>query len=219
MSVTDLKPTLTATLSPDKINNKTLIDSISKQLRTDLSEEMDYFTIPEELWDYLKKIYSITQEEVVLLFMDNLQMYLYFRILLISLISFSEMSFFSNDTLSLYYLICLTKIQDIIERFVIDDNVDGDSSLVIEIYPLSVGISCSESAKKDSTQKIILSRQTTLKEVAEKIRNAFQIPATVKKPARFLFRSNDENSLGHPCEISNKVTLNNSGYGIQDVRS
>ena len=69
MPGTDSKPTSTSitasTPSPDKINNKTLIDIVSKQLRKDLSEEMDYFTIPEELWDYLKKAYSITQEEVV----------------------------------------------------------------------------------------------------------------------------------------------------------
>jgi len=58
--------TTASTPSPDKINNKTLIDSVSKKLRTDLTEEIDYYVIPEELWDYLKKTYSITQEEVML---------------------------------------------------------------------------------------------------------------------------------------------------------
>ena len=69
MAGPDSKPTAATTAStpsPDKINNKTLIDSVSKKLRTDLTEEIDYFVIPEELWDYLKKTYSITQEEVML---------------------------------------------------------------------------------------------------------------------------------------------------------
>lgn len=49
--------------SPDKINNKTLLDS-NKQLRTDLTEEIDYFYIPEELWNYFTKIYQVNQEQV-----------------------------------------------------------------------------------------------------------------------------------------------------------
>ncbi len=69
MAGPDSKPTgvtTAGTPSPDRINNKTLIDSVSKKLRTDLTEEIDYYVIPEELWDYLKKTYSITQEEVML---------------------------------------------------------------------------------------------------------------------------------------------------------
>jgi hypothetical protein len=101
---------------------------------------------------------------------------------------------------------------------VIDDNVDGDSALVIEIHPLNVCISCSDSAKKEAKQAVVLSRQTTLKEVADTIMNAFQISPTRNRPARLLFKSEDENAPVHHCEISNKVTLNNSGYGPQDVR-
>ena len=78
-------------------------------------------------------------------------------------------------------------------------------------------MSCSESAIKDSIQQVYMSRQTTLKGVADKIIDIFQIPTTLDRPTRFLFRSCEENVQSHQCEISDTVTLNNSGYGFQDV--
>ena len=53
---------LTNFLSPDRINNKTLLNT-DNQLKQ-LTEEVDYYTICEELWNYLVKIYGITQQEV-----------------------------------------------------------------------------------------------------------------------------------------------------------
>lgn len=154
--------------SPDKINNKYLLND-SKHLKNNLTEELDFYTIPEELWSYLTKIYTLTQKE------------------------------------------------DIIERKVIDDNLDGESSLLIEIYPLIVTISCSESSKKDAVITTVMSRQTTLPDVIDKIRTQFQIPASLKRPARLFFKSKD-NKIMHPVtEITSKVTLNNSGYGVQDI--
>lgn len=52
------------TQKPDKINNKNLLSTTTKQLKANLTEEIDYFTIPEELWLYLTRIYSFTQKEV-----------------------------------------------------------------------------------------------------------------------------------------------------------
>ena len=49
--------------SPDKINNKSLLDS-NKQLKADLTEDIDFYYIPEELWSYFTKIYSVSQEQV-----------------------------------------------------------------------------------------------------------------------------------------------------------
>ena len=49
---------------PDAIDNKCLFKPESKVLKEGIQEEIDYYTIPEELWDYLVKIYSIAQPEV-----------------------------------------------------------------------------------------------------------------------------------------------------------
>lgn len=103
-----------------------------------------------------------------------------------------------------------------IERHVIDDKMDGESALLIEIRPLTVKISCSESAKKDAIKSMIMSRQTPLVEVVNKIRSAFNVPPSLKRKTRLFFKSSEDKSM-HPCKITETVTLNNSGYGIQDV--
>ena len=54
-------------LSPDKINNKTLLNITEQQgyhLKKELTEEIDYYTVCEELWTYLVHIYSINSSEV-----------------------------------------------------------------------------------------------------------------------------------------------------------
>lgn len=51
--------------SPDKINNKTLLNS-DNQLKTQLTEEVDYYMICEELWNYLVSVYSTTSPEVII---------------------------------------------------------------------------------------------------------------------------------------------------------
>jgi hypothetical protein len=52
-------------VSPDRINNACLMKpNDSKHLRDDLTEEVDFYTAPEELWKYLASIYSIVREEV-----------------------------------------------------------------------------------------------------------------------------------------------------------
>lgn len=159
----DLKPSNGISVSPGKIDNKNLLNS-QKQLKNNLSEEIDFNTVPEELWNYLLKIYGITQED------------------------------------------------DVIERYVIDD---GDDSLTIEIRPLAVSVSCSESIVKDSVHVEIMSRQTTIEEVVNKIKSSFKVSAALKRPMRLFFRSKDSRVM-HPCEI-NKMSLNSSGYGVQDV--
>jgi hypothetical protein len=52
--------------SPDAINNKSLLDLSGEKprLKTNIIEEIDYYAIPEELWDYLTKIYPLTNKEV-----------------------------------------------------------------------------------------------------------------------------------------------------------
>ena len=58
--------TLNAPLpSPGKINNRTLFDETTKQLKNDIVENVDFQAIPEQLWDYLKSIFSITNEDVI----------------------------------------------------------------------------------------------------------------------------------------------------------
>ena len=158
-----MKSSTVAVQSPGKIDNKILLNS-TKHLKTNLSEEIDYNTIPEELWTYLTKIYGIAQEE------------------------------------------------DTIERLVIDD---GDNSLLIEIRPLNVSVSCSEYIVKDAIQPIVMSRQSTMEEVVEKIKNSLKAPVTGQRPMRLFFKSKDNKSM-HPVEID-KTTINNAGYGIQDV--
>ena len=54
---------LSSYLSPDKINNKTLL-SADNQLKSQLTEEVDYYPICEELWNYLVQLYSTTTPEV-----------------------------------------------------------------------------------------------------------------------------------------------------------
>ena len=49
---------------PDAIDNKCLFKPESTVLKEGIQEDIDYFTIPEELWDYLVKIYSVAQPEV-----------------------------------------------------------------------------------------------------------------------------------------------------------
>ena len=58
-------------LSPDKINNKTLLTNSTDNtnqhqlhLKQQLTEEVDYYTVCEELWNYLVQIYSINSPEV-----------------------------------------------------------------------------------------------------------------------------------------------------------
>ncbi len=56
---------LSSYLSPDKINNKTLLNS-DNQLKSQLTEEVDYYPVCEELWNYLVHLYSTTAPEVSL---------------------------------------------------------------------------------------------------------------------------------------------------------
>lgn len=48
----------------DKICNSSLLTTNGQSLREDLTEGNDYFTICEELWSYLVKIYSISSPKV-----------------------------------------------------------------------------------------------------------------------------------------------------------
>lgn len=50
--------------SPDKICNSSLLTPNGQSLLPGLTEENDYFTICEELWWYLVKVYSITSQKV-----------------------------------------------------------------------------------------------------------------------------------------------------------
>lgn len=55
------------TLKPDKINNKSLLtmNPVTKKLflKDNILEDTDYYTVPEELWNYLVKIYGLSRSE------------------------------------------------------------------------------------------------------------------------------------------------------------
>ncbi len=53
-------------LSPDKINNKTLLINGTENLKQQLTEEVDYYTVCEELWSYLVQIYSTNSPQVII---------------------------------------------------------------------------------------------------------------------------------------------------------
>jgi hypothetical protein len=51
--------------NPGEINNRSLfVDDEKNQLKPDLQEEIDYSPVPEELWNFIKKIYPISNEKV-----------------------------------------------------------------------------------------------------------------------------------------------------------
>ena len=55
--------------NPGDINNRSLfLDDEKNQLKPNLQEEIDYYPIPEELWNFLIKIYPIKHEKVFLFF-------------------------------------------------------------------------------------------------------------------------------------------------------
>ena len=58
---------LSSYYSSDKINNKTLLNA-DNQLKSQLTEEVDYYPICEELWNYLVQLYSTTTLEVSIYF-------------------------------------------------------------------------------------------------------------------------------------------------------
>ncbi len=49
--------------SPGQINNNSLLNN-QMRLKENLTEEIDYFIVPEELWTYLVQIYTISRPEV-----------------------------------------------------------------------------------------------------------------------------------------------------------
>jgi hypothetical protein len=51
--------------NPGEINNRSLfVDDEKNQLKLSLLEEIDYYPVIEELWDFIKKIYPINDEKV-----------------------------------------------------------------------------------------------------------------------------------------------------------
>jgi hypothetical protein len=57
------KPDFYSNQPPGIIDNSSLLMPDRVHLKAMLSEELDYFTISEELWNYLSTLYQITQEE------------------------------------------------------------------------------------------------------------------------------------------------------------
>ena len=53
-------------IAPGPINNESIRDGNS--LRKEILEEIDYFTIPEKVWNYLVNLYQIKSKEVSILF-------------------------------------------------------------------------------------------------------------------------------------------------------
>jgi hypothetical protein len=55
--------------APDKINNKALLvfNPVTKtyHLKESLVEEIEYYTLSEELWNYLVQLYEISRPEVI----------------------------------------------------------------------------------------------------------------------------------------------------------
>lgn len=60
--------TTSSSYVPSQINNKKLLvhndETKNYHLKDGLLEEIDFYTIPQELWDYLVNIYSINAPEV-----------------------------------------------------------------------------------------------------------------------------------------------------------
>lgn len=109
------------------------------------------------------------------------------------------------------------KWKDVIERYVIDDNMDGESSLTIELRPLSVSIQTSETTVKETMHTAMMSRQTNMVDVVSMIRSSFKIPAANKRAVRLMLKSKDPEKPVHHVEILASNTLTNSGYGPDDV--
>ena len=79
---------------------------------------------------------------------------------------------------------------DVIEREVIDDSVDGDSGLPnlrIEIRRLQVHMECSYNKTQPRTYIEELSRQTKIETIIEMMKQLFNVP--VEKSVRLYFRS------------------------------
>lgn len=79
---------------------------------------------------------------------------------------------------------------DVIEREVIDDSVDGDSGLPnlrIEIRRLQVHMECSYNKSQPSIHIEELSRQTKIETIIEMMKQLFNVP--VEKSVRLYFRS------------------------------
>lgn len=183
--------------SPDKICNSSLLTPNGQSLLPGLTEENDYFTICEELWWYLVKVYSITSQKVGCRFSTVR------RVFGGKFLSFSRFG------------------KDIIERFVIDDAIEEDSkgfSLRVEIRRLNVNLSCSYSKEPSSVNRVIteeMSRQTTMEEVIQRMKNLFEVP-TDRKVRLFYKTDNDHISK---VGTSSTDTLNSTGYSDNDVRN
>lgn len=95
--------------------------------------------------------------------------------------------------------------------------MDGESSLTIELRPLSVSIQTSETTVKETMHTAMMSRQTNMVDVVSMIRSSFKIPAANKRAVRLMLKSKDPEKPVHHVEILASNTLTNSGYGPDDV--
>ena len=100
----------------------------------------------------------------------------------------------------------------------INDGVDGEVALLIELRRLNVNTSCSEGDKTKKIIQIEMSRQANTKDVAEMIKTAFKVPKALdNRKVRLFYKPKVENQKPQPCEISETITLNSSGYSSHDV--
>jgi ubiquitin carboxyl-terminal hydrolase 4/11/15 len=108
---------------------------------------------------------------------------------------------------------------DVIERIVIDDSADLTGlNLRIELTRLSVSLSCRNWKSEQFEKKIVveeMSRQTKLEEIVEKMRKLFEIPN--EKQMRLFLKSEPDDQNETPIDLTKYTTLNNSGYGINDI--
>lgn len=61
-----------------------------------------------------------------------------------------------------------------------------------------------------------MSRQIPLDDVISTIRKKFEVPSTLTSAHRLYFKTKDNKQM-HLCDLKDKITLTNSGYGSEDV--
>lgn len=101
----------------------------------------------------------------------------------------------------------------------IDDAIDEDSkgwALKVEVRRLNVSLSCSYSEKPTAFNRVVteeMSRQTTMEEVIQRMKNLFEVPQD-RKVRLFYKADNDRIS---PVSSSSTDTLNSTGYSTNEV--
>ncbi len=106
-----------------------------------------------------------------------------------------------------------------IERVVIDDSVDKESSVLkIEVRKLTVNLGCTYKSPGNDQPSVVteeMSRQTLLSDIVERMRDLFHVPSGRK--IRMFYRSTFDDKMLSPIDVTQEATLNSSGFGVEDT--